>query len=235
MGSLSYPWQFDSCHLTKTYHNNFILSHRLIFHRLSSPLQVASLQITRDKSYSDCALPVMPRHVGHAHFEIKLNSQKLYLHDLHVSHDTVSQCDDSEEGNHYPVHTTSSTQQKLISFGTHQLWMSWDTLSSPGKQFIISFIDCFSKYVVQVPTAILDITTVAHAFMEHVISESDNPISIFSDQCSEFTIFLQESLQKPLVAPWYVHPCSTHRVTPLLNMPYCTINNLLWATLTELR
>ncbi|KAG0711856.1 Retrovirus-related Pol polyprotein [Chionoecetes opilio] len=79
--------------------------------------------------------------------------------------------------------------------------------SHRGKRFVITFIDCFSRFTILVPSADHTGTTVARVLMDRVVSVFGLPRRILSDRGREFTGIVWSQLQLLL-------GCSMVRTSP---------------------
>ena len=105
--------------------------------------------------------------------------------------------------------------------------------SCDGKQYIVTFIDCFSRYVIAVPTADHKVPTVAQLLLQHVISAFGIPEAILSDRGAEFTSRLWGHLSEVFgyklihTSPYYAQG------NAICERIHRTINNAIRATLAD--
>ena len=128
------------------------------------------------------------------------------------------------------------------STGTIQSQGLWDTLSidiggplppDHHHEFLIVFVDCFSKYTILIPSSNHTATTVSEAVMHHVVPYFGTPRRLLSDRGLEFISSISTKLLRSL---W---------VQQVLTLPYHpegkannershhTLNNMLRARLLE--
>ena len=60
--------------------------------------------------------------------------------------------------------------------------------SKKGERYILSIIDCFSKYLILVPLKDHTTSTVSKALYERVTGYFGCPRKILSDRCTKFTV-----------------------------------------------
>ena len=79
--------------------------------------------------------------------------------------------------------------------GTIQSQGHWDTLSidivgplppDHRQEFLIVFVDCYSKYTILIPSSNHTANTVSEALMHHVIPYFGTPRRLLSDRGREF-------------------------------------------------
>ena len=126
--------------------------------------------------------------------------------------------------------------------GTIQSQGPWDTLSidivgplptNRRKEFLIVFVDCFSKYTILVPSSNHTANTVSEAMMRHVIPYFGTPRRLLSDRGREFISSIWTQLlrtlgiQQVLTSPY--HP----EGNAINEQSHRTLNNMLRARLLE--
>ena len=126
--------------------------------------------------------------------------------------------------------------------GTIQSQGPWDTLSidivgplptDRRKEFLIVFVDCFSKYTILVPSRNHTANTVSEALMRHVIPYFGTPRRLLSDRGREFISSIWTQLlrtlgiQQVLTSPY--HP----EGNAINERSHRTLNNMLHAQLLE--
>ena len=126
--------------------------------------------------------------------------------------------------------------------GTIQSQGPWDTLSidivgplPPGRrhEFLIVFVDCFSKYTILIPSSNHTANTVSEALMRHVIPYFGTPRRLLSDRGREFISSIWTKLlrslgiQQVLTSPY--HP----EGNAINERSHRTLNNMLHARLLE--
>ena len=120
--------------------------------------------------------------------------------------------------------------------GTIQSQGPWDTLSidivgplpaDGRKEFLIAFVDCFSKYTILVPSSNHTDNTVSEALMRHVIPYFGTPHRLLSDRGLKFisSIWMQLlhtlGIQQVLTSPYHpegnaINERSHHTLTNML-------------------
>ena len=118
----------------------------------------------------------------------------------------------------------------------------WDTLSidivgplppDHCHEFLIVFVDCYSKYTILVPSSIHTANTVSEALMRHVIPYFGTPRRLLSDRGREFISVIWTKLlhslgiQQVLTSPY--HP----EGNAINERSHRTLNNMLRACLLE--
>ena len=126
--------------------------------------------------------------------------------------------------------------------GTIQSQGPWDTLSidivgplppDHRHEFLIVFVDCYSKYTILVPSSNHTANTVSEALMRHVIPYFGTPRRLLSDRGREFisaiwTKFLRSpGIQQVLTSPY--HP----EGNAINERSHRTLNNMLRVRLLE--
>ena len=126
--------------------------------------------------------------------------------------------------------------------GTIQSLGPWDTLSidivgplPPDRchEFLIVFVDCFSKYTILIPSSNHTASTVSEALMRHVIPYFGTPRRLLSDRGREFISSIWTKLlrslgiQQVLTSPY--HP----EGNAINERSHRTLNNMLRTRLLE--
>ena len=126
--------------------------------------------------------------------------------------------------------------------GTIQSQGPWDTLSidivgplppDHCHEFLIVFVDCFSKYTILIPSSNHTANTVSEALMRHVIPYFGTPRRLLSDRGRKFISSLWTKLlrslriQQVLTSPY--HP----KGNAINERSHRTLNNMLRARLLE--
>ena len=103
---------------------------------------------------------------------------------------------------------------------------------SQGNKFIITFNDCFTRFVIAVPVADHCALTIARVMLQHVIGPYGLPEVVLSDRGREFTGNLWHELSL-LIGFHLQHTSPYHPQTNgLCERAHRTINNALRATLS---
>ena len=126
--------------------------------------------------------------------------------------EVISECLGCQLGSDY--------KPRDVTKGKIESTSPWDVLSidimgpfvagRKGERYILSIIDCFSRYLILVPLHDHTATTVSRALYEHVIGYFGCPRRILSDRGTEFTgriwTELMELLviQQLLTSPYYL-------------------------------
>ena len=152
----------------------------------------------------------------------------------HICLETAQSCPQCQLGTDY------GHRQKTT--GTIQYQGPWDTLSidivgplPPDRrhEFLIVFVDCFSKYTILVPSSNHTASTVSEALMRHVIPYFGTPRRLLSDRGREFISSIWTKLlrslgiQQVLTSPY--HP----EGNAINERSHRTLNNMLRARLLE--
>ena len=119
----------------------------------------------------------------------------------------------------------------------------WDVLSidimgpfvagQKGKRYILSIIDCFSRYLILVPLHDHTATTVSRALYERVIGYFGCPRKILLDRGTEFTGYIWTELmellgvQQLLTSPYYPHG------NGIVERSHRTVSNMIRAHLVN--
>ena len=119
----------------------------------------------------------------------------------------------------------------------------WDALSidimgsfvagRKGERYILSIIDCFSRYLILVPLRDHTATTVSRALYERVIGYFGCPQKILSDRGTEFTGYIWTDLmellgiQQLLTSPYYPQG------NGIVERSHCTVSNMIRAHLVN--
>ena len=124
--------------------------------------------------------------------------------------ETTQSCPQCQLGTDY------SHRQKTT--GTIQSQEPWDTLSidtvgplptDRRHEFLIVFVDCFSKYTILVPSSNHTASTVSKALMRHVVPYFSTPRRFLSDRGREFSSAIWTKLlhslgiQQVLISPYH--------------------------------
>ena len=105
--------------------------------------------------------------------------------------------------------------------------------SRRGERYILSIIDCFTKYLILVPLKDHTASTVSKALYERVIEYFGCPRKILSDRGTEFTGRIWTDLmdllgvQRVLTSPYYPQG------NGIVERSHRTINNLLRSHMTS--
>ena len=131
---------------------------------------------------------------------------------------------------------------RLKTTGTIQSKGPWDTLSvdivgplpaDRRHEFVIVFVDCFSRYSILVPASNHTASTVSDALLRHVVPYFGTPRRLLSDRGREFVGEVWASLtrslgiQRLLTSPYHPEGNSINERS------HRTINNMLRARLLE--
>ena len=149
-----------------------------------------------------------------------------------LARDVTSQCLGCQIGTDYKLktevkgHITASRPWELVAVDVMGPLRMYD-----GKQYIVTFIDCFTRYVIAIPTSNHTVTTVAQLLLQHVISAFGVPEAILSDRGPEFTSRLWNHLGEIFgyklvhTSPYYAQGNS------ICERVHRTINNAIRASL----
>ena len=131
---------------------------------------------------------------------------------------------------------------RLKTTGSIQSKGPWDTLSvdivgplpaDRRHEFIIVFVDCFSRYSILVPASNHTASTVSDALLRHVVPYFGTPRCLLSDCGREFVgevwakFTRSLGMQRLLTSPYHPEGNSINERS------HRTINNMLWARLLE--
>ena len=131
---------------------------------------------------------------------------------------------------------------RLKTTGSIQSKGPWDTLSvdivgplpaNRRHEFVIVFVDCFSRYSILVPASNHTASTVSDALLRHVVPYFGTPRRLLSDRGREFVGEVWASLtrslgiQRLLTSPYHPEGNSINERS------HRTINNMLRARLLE--
>ena len=148
--------------------------------------------------------------------------------------ETAQSCPQCQLGTDYGHHQKTT--------GTIQSQDPWDTLSidivgplPPDRrhEFLIVFVDCFSKYTILIPSSNHTTSTVSEALMRHVIPYFGTPRRLLCDRGREFISSIWTKLlrslgiQQVLTSPY--HP----EGNAINERSHRTLNNMLHARLLE--
>ena len=148
--------------------------------------------------------------------------------------ETIQSCPQCQLGTDYGHHQKTT--------GTIQSQGPWDTLSidivgplppDHRHEFLIVFVDCYSKYTILVPSSNHTANTVSEALMRHVIPYIGTPRRLLSDRGREFISAIWTKLlrslgiQQVLTSPY--HP----EGNAINERSHRTLNNMLRARLLE--
>ena len=148
--------------------------------------------------------------------------------------ETAQSCPQCQLGTDY------GHRQKMT--GTIQSQGPWDTLSidivgplpqDQRHEFLIVFVDCFSKYTVLIPSSNHTTSTVSEALMRHVIPYFGTPRRLLSDRGREFISSIWTKLlrslgiQQVLTSPYHTEGNAINERS------HRTLNNMLRARLLE--
>ena len=131
---------------------------------------------------------------------------------------------------------------RLKTTGTIQSQGPWDTLSvdivgplpaDHRHEFLIVFVDCYSRYTILVPASNHTANTVSDALLRHVVPYFGTPRRFLSDRGCEFVgevwgkLMRSLGVQRVLTSPY--HP----EGNAINERSHRTMNNMLWARLLE--
>ena len=148
--------------------------------------------------------------------------------------EVAQSCPQCERGSDYG--------HRLKTTGTIQSKGPWDTLSvdivgplpaDRRHEFVIMFVDCFSRYSILVPASNHTANTVGDALLRHVVPYFGTPRRLLSDHGREFIGEVWASLtrslgiQRLLTSPYHPEGNSINERS------HRTINIMLWARLLE--
>ena len=136
----------------------------------------------------------------------------------------------------------SNYGHRLKTTGTIQSQSPWDTLSvdivgplpaDHKHEFLIVFVDCYSRYTILVPASNHTANTVSDALLRHVVPYFGTPRRLLSDRGREFVgevwgkLMHSLGVQRMLTSPY--HP----EGNALNERSHRTMNNMLRACLLE--
>ena len=148
--------------------------------------------------------------------------------------DVAQSCPQCQRGSDYG--------HRLKTTGAIQSKVPWDTLSvdivgplpaDHRHEFVIVFVDCFSRYSILVPASNHTTNTVSEALLRHVMPYFGTPHRLLSDRGREFVGEVWASLtrslgiQRLLTSPYHLEGNSINERS------HRTINNMLRARLLE--
>ena len=152
----------------------------------------------------------------------------------HICLETTQSCPQCQLGSDY------GHRQKTT--GNIQPQGPWDTLSidivgplppDHRQEFLIMFVDCYSKYTILIPSSNHTANTVSKALMRHVIPYFGTPRRLLSDRGREFisdiwTKLLRSlGIQQVLTSPYHPEGNATNERS------HWTLNNMLHARLLD--
>ena len=152
----------------------------------------------------------------------------------HICIEVAQSCPQCQKGSDYG--------HRLKTTGTIQPKGPWDTLSvdivgplpaDRRHEFVIVFVDCFSRYSILVPASNHMANTVSDALLRHVVPYFGTPRRLLSDCGREFVGEVWASLtsslgiQRLLTSPYHPEGNSINERS------HRTINNMLRARLLE--
>ena len=170
---------------------------------------------------------------GHALWKLFRN---WYTHKAgrHICLETAQSCPQCQLGTDY------GHCQKTTS--TIQSQGPWDTLSidivgplppDHRHEFLIVFVDCYSKYTILIPSSNHTANTVSEALMRHVIPYFGTPRRLLSDHAREFISAIWTKLLR-LLGIQQVFTSPYHPEGNAINeRNHRTLNNMLRARLLE--
>ena len=119
---------------------------------------------------------------------------------------------------------------------------TWDTLSidivgpfpaDHRQEFLIVFVDCYSRYTILVPSSTQTANTVSEALLRHVVPFFGTPCRLLSDRGQEFVseiwskLLCSLGIQRVLTSPYHPEGNATNEWSRR------TLNNMLHARLLE--
>ena len=126
-----------------------------------------------------------------------------YSHGRSICLKTAQSCSQCQSGSDY------GHRQKTT--GAIQSQGPWDTLSidivgplpaDHRQEFLIVFVDCYSKYTILVPSSNHTVNTVSKALLRHVIPYFGTPRRLLSDRGREFISDIWTKLLRSLRIQW---------------------------------
>ena len=196
-------------------------------------LQVRLLEDEDEARKLTCELHTATHLSGHALWKL-LRDRYSHKAGRRICLETAQSCRQCQMGTDY------GHRQKAT--GTIQSQGPWDTLSidivgllppDHRHEFLIVFVECFSKYTILIPSSNHTASTVSEALMRHVIPYFGTPRRLLSDRGREFISSIWTKLLRSL------------RIQPVLTSPYHpkgnvinershrTLNNMFRARLLE--
>ena len=100
-------------------------------------------------------------------------------------------------------------------------------------EFLIVFVDCYSRYMILVPASNQTASTVSDALLRRVVPYFDTPRHLLSDRGREFVgeiwgkLMRSLGVQRLLTSPYHPEGNSINERS------HRTINNMLWARLLD--
>ena len=148
--------------------------------------------------------------------------------------ETVQSCPQCQLGTDY------GHRQKTT--GTIQSQGPWDTLSidivgplplDHRHEFLIVFVDCYSKYTILIPSSNHTANTVSEALMCHVIPYFGTPRRLLSDRSREFISTIWTKLLRSLGIQQVLTSPDHPECNAINERSHRTLNNMLRARLLE--
>ena len=130
--------------------------------------------------------------------------------------------------------------ETLKTAGTMKSMGPWDTLlidivvpvpANQRMEYLITFLDCYSKYTILIPSKDHTTQTVNNALLNRVISFFGVPWRLLSDQGQEFTGRAWEELLKALGVQRVLNSPYHTEDNDINKQSHCTVNNMLRAYL----
>ena len=148
--------------------------------------------------------------------------------------EVAQSCPHCQRGSDYGhrLKTTGAIQSKG-PWDTHSVDIVGPLPADHRHEFVIVFVDCFSRYTILVPTSNHTANTVGEALLRHVVPYFGTPCRLWSDRGREFVGEVWASLarslgiQRLLTSPYHPEDNSINERS------HRTINNMLRARLLE--
>ena len=147
----------------------------------------------------------------------------------------VSACEGCQLGTDYKPRALPQGKIESIS--------PWDVISidvmgpflqeRKGKRFILSVIDCFSRYLILIPLKDHNATTVSQGLFKRVVAYFGCPRKILSDRGTEFTgrvwgdLMCLLGIDQLLTSPYYPQE------NGIVERSHCTVGNMVRAQLAH--
>ena len=155
-------------------------------------------------------------------------------HARDVARSTVAQCVPCQLGKDYgPRKKFTGTTGALKPWQIIAVDIMGPLPSSRSNEYIITFNDCFTRFVIAIPSSNHRTSTIAQLMMTHVIAAYGVPEVVLSDRGTEFTSSLWRELSL-IFGYKLMHTSPYHPSTNgICDCSHRTINNAVRAALTQ--